>query len=227
MKPEVRYVVVLTLITVISAALLAVVNQLTIEPIAEARRNKTLKALKQVLPEFDNAPDRELRVVSDVDPETLTAAQRDRLPQLYPARMAGKLVGVAVRVVDPDGYGGDVTYMVGLKGDPATPTVIGYDVLSHKETPGLGTKLKDPPFRAQFKDLAYPAAGNLEVRKDGGKIDAITGATISSRTATRAVNRAVAVYREEVAGLAAAPREDVPVPDKTPEAPAAKEGDNG
>lgn len=232
MKQEVRYVVVLTLIAAGAAALLAVVNQVTAGPIAEARRNKTLKALRQVLPEFDNEPDLEMRLVSDVDPETLPAAQRDRLPQLYPARKDGELVGVAVRVTDPSGYGGDVTYMVGLKDDAAAPTVFGYDILSHKETPGLGTKLKEPPFQGQFKGLAYPAAGDLKVRKDGGTIDAITGATISSRTATQAVNQAVALYRAQMADLAVAPVEsqEPPAPDAVPaapEAPEAKEGDNG
>ncbi|HOI10048.1 MAG TPA: RnfABCDGE type electron transport complex subunit G [Myxococcota bacterium] len=230
MKEEVRYVVVLTLITVVSAAVLAAVSQVTAGPIAEARRAKTLNALKQVLPPFDNAPDQEMSVVSDVDPATLPAAKRDRLPQVYPARKGGELVGVAVRVTDPNGYAGDVTYMVGLKGDPATPTVIGYDVLSHKETPGLGTKLKDAPFKGQFEGLAYPAAGDLKVKKDGGTIDAITGATISSRTATAAVNTAVGLYRERAADLRkapAAPEDPAAAPEAAPADPATEEGDNG
>jgi electron transport complex protein RnfG len=224
MKEEVRYVVVLTLITVASAAVLAAVSQVTAGPIAEARRAKTLNALKLVLPEFDNAPDQEMAVVSDVDPGTLPASKRDRLPQVYPARKSGELVGIAVRVTDPNGYAGDVTFMVGLKGDPAAPTVTGYDVLSHKETPGLGTKLKDAPFRGQFEGLAYPAAGDLKVKKDGGTIDAITGATISSRTAAAAVNTAVRLYRERAADLRKAP---AAAPEPAPAAPAAKEGDNG
>jgi electron transport complex protein RnfG len=229
MKQEVRYVVVLTLIAAGAAALLAVVNQVTAGPIAEARRNKTLKALRQVLPAFDNEPDLEMRLVSDVDPQTLPASQRDRLPQLYPARKAGELVGAAVRVTDPTGYGGDVTYMVGLQGDAAAPTVIAYDVLSHKETPGLGTKLEGSSFQEQFRELAYPADGDLKVRKDGGTIDAITGATISSRTATQAVNQAVSLYRAQVADLSAAPAgsPEPPAPDAAPAAPEAKEGDTG
>lgn len=222
MKQEVRYVVVLTLIAAGAAAALAAVNQVTAGPIAEARRAKTLNALKQVLPEFDNAPDQEMAIAFDGDPSTLTGAQRDRLSQVYPARKGGELVGVAVRVTDPNGYAGDVTYMVGLKGDPSAPTVTGYDVLSHKETPGLGTKLKDAPFKGQFEGLAYPAAGDLKVKKDGGTIDAITGATISSRTATAAVNTAVGLYRERAADLRKAP-----APEAAPATPAAKEGDNG
>lgn len=180
MKQEIRYVVVLTLISVVAAALLAVVNQVTAEPIAQARRQKVLNALEKVLPKFDNEPDQE---VIEVDGS-----------KIYPAKQGGQLVGVAIQVTDPKGYAGDVTFMVGLKGDPASPTVVDYDLLSHKETPGLGTKLADDAFRGQFRDLAF--TGELQVVNDGGTIDAITGATISSRCATNSVNKAVLLYRD-------------------------------
>jgi electron transport complex protein RnfG len=194
MKQEIRYVVVLTLISVVAAALLAIVNQVTADPIAQARRAKTLNALQKVLPPFDNEPDQEMIQVEG--------------SEIYPARKDGKLVGVAVKVTDPKGYAGDVTFMVGLKGDPNAPIVNGYDLLAHKETPGLGTKLADEQkkpnaktFKTQFNGLAFPADG-LKVVKDGGTIDAITGATISSRTATNSVNKAVELYKEKAAELA-------------------------
>ena len=60
MKQEIRYVVVLTLISVVAAALLAIVNQVTADPIEQARRAKTLNALQKVLPPFDNEPDQEM-----------------------------------------------------------------------------------------------------------------------------------------------------------------------
>ncbi len=186
MKQEIRYVVVLTLISVVAAALLAIVNQVTADPIAQARRAKTLNALQKVLPPFDNEPDQEMIQVEG--------------SEIYPARKDGKLVGVAVKVTDPKGYAGDVTFMVGLKGDPNAPIVNGYDLLAHKETPGLGTKLADEPFIGQFNELTFPADG-LKVVKDGGTIDAITGATISSRTATNSVNKAVELYKEKAAEL--------------------------
>ena len=81
-----------------------------------------------------------------------------------------------------DGYGGDITLMVGFKKDKKT--VISYKVLVASETPGLGMKLKTPEFAGQFtgKD-----GRSLKVKKDGGEIEAITSATITSRAVCRAI----------------------------------------
>ena len=74
-----------------------------------------------------------------------------------------------------DGYGGDITLMVGFKKD--RKTVISYKVLAASETPGLGMKLKTPEFAGQFKGKD---GSSLKVKKDGGEIEAITSATITS-----------------------------------------------
>ena len=84
-----------------------------------------------------------------------------------------------------DGYGGDITLMVGFKTDKKT--VISYKVLAAAETPGLGMKLKTPEFADQFKGKD---GSSLKVKKDGGAIDAITGATITSRAVCRAIEDA-------------------------------------
>ena len=81
-----------------------------------------------------------------------------------------------------DGYGGDITLMVGFKTDKKT--VISYKVLAASETPGLGMKLKTPEFANQFKGKDGRA---LKVKKDGGEIEAITSATITSRAVCRAI----------------------------------------
>ena len=81
-----------------------------------------------------------------------------------------------------DGYGGDITLMVGFKKDKKT--VISYKVLAASETPGLGMKLKTPEFADQFKDKN---GTSLKVKKDGGEIEAITSATITSRAVCRAI----------------------------------------
>ena len=77
-----------------------------------------------------------------------------------------------------DGYGGDITLMVGFKTDKKT--VISYKVLAAAETPGLGMKLKTPEFADQFKGKD---GSSLKVKKDGGEIEAITSATITSSMA--------------------------------------------
>ena len=81
-----------------------------------------------------------------------------------------------------DGYGGDITLMVGFKKDKKT--VISYKVLAASETPGLGMKLKTPEFADQFKGKDGRV---LKVKKDGGTIEAITAATITSRAVCRAI----------------------------------------
>ena len=84
-----------------------------------------------------------------------------------------------------EGYGGDIVLMVGFKKDKKT--VISYKVLQATETPGLGMKLKTPEFAGQFvgKD-----GSSLKVKKDGGDIEAITAATITSRAVCRAIEDA-------------------------------------
>ena len=84
-----------------------------------------------------------------------------------------------------DGYGGDITLMVGFKKD--RKTVISYKVLAASETPGLGMKLKTPEFAGQFKGKD---GSSLKVKKDGGEIEAITSATITSRAVCRAIEDA-------------------------------------
>ena len=80
------------------------------------------------------------------------------------------------------GYGGDIVLMVGFKTDKKT--VISYKVLEASETPGLGMKLKTPEFAGQFKGRDGSA---LKVKKDGGDIEAITSATITSRAVCEAI----------------------------------------
>ena len=93
--------------------------------------------------------------------------------------------GYAAEGTCKDGYGGDITLMVGFKTDKKT--VISYKVLAAAETPGLGMKLKTPEFADQFKGKD---GSSLKVKKDGGEIEAITSATITSRAVCRAIEDA-------------------------------------
>ncbi len=91
------------------------------------------------------------------------------------------LMGYSVEVVEPSGYGGDVTLMVGYN---AERELIGIEIISHSETPGLGSKVEDPAFLDQFNGLS----GEISY----GEIDGITGATYSSKAVTAGINRATA-----------------------------------
>ena len=196
MRTALRYVAVLTLICVISAGILAYVFQVTQAPIAVSRQKVTLSAVRTVLPQFDRLVDAAACQAAIAEPGA---------PEMYAAFQAEAFVGAAIKASDPDGFGGEVAFMVGVTADGRVHAI---RLLSHKETPGLGTKLAEEHFTSQFQALEVPAAG-LKVRKDGGSIQAITGATISSRTATRSATKAVEAFRKYsarvVSAAAAAP----------------------
>jgi electron transport complex protein RnfG len=179
MKDIARLVLVLTLIAAGAGLILSLVEAVTREPIAEQRRQQTLKALKAVLPPIDNAP--------DTDTVSLTVGKdrkgRDVARTFYRGRKEGELAGVAFKVVAPEGYSGNIEIMVGVG---AEGTVSGIEILSHAETPGLGDKIAQPGFKDQFKGQSLESA-DWRVKKDGGDFDQITGATISPRAVVGAV----------------------------------------
>ena len=177
MKKIQQLILSLTLISAVCAAVLAIVNNATKERIASLDKLKAEKAARDVMPGV-------AVVVACEDPE---APGDESLKAFvgYADEAKTKVVAYAVPGISTKGYGGDIRLMVGL-----TPerTVISYQKLAAGETPGLGAKLSTPEFIARFKD--QPAAG-VAVTKDGGKIEALTSATITSRAVCDAINDAV------------------------------------
>ena len=167
----------LTLISLGASACLGFVYELTKEPIAVSVLNKKLNAIKEVVPEFNNNPYEEMY--------RLPTGEGDSL-DIFPARKDNEIIGYAVNTYTDKGFSGRINIMAGFKADG---TINNIAVLEHKETPGLGTKMADPPFRNQFNDR-NPSQFVLKVKKDGGQVDAITAATISSRAFCDAVQRA-------------------------------------
>lgn len=174
----------LGVITIVAAAALAGVYSITEQPIAQAKAQKQKDAIGLVLPgvQYDNNPAEEAAEVT-VDGETV---------KLFPAMAGGKLAGAAVESHDNNGFSGLITVMYGFNeaGD-----ITGYAVMQHAETPGLGSKMGE-----WFCDPAHSIVGlnakssNLTVSKDGGDVDAITAATISSRAFLRALTLANQAY---------------------------------
>lgn len=167
----------LTLIALVSSALLGFVYQVTKEPIALSNLNKKLDAIKQVVPEFNNNPNDEMFLLPTGEGDSL---------EIYPAKKDDVVIGYAVNTYTNSGFSGNIKLMAGFRPDGS---IINISVLDHKETPGLGTKMADPEFKDQFNDK-NPAEFELRVKKDGGPVDAITAATISSRAFCDAVQRA-------------------------------------
>lgn len=171
----------LFLITALIAAGLAGVNAITKGPIADAAAEKTQQAVAQVLGDCSDAQ------AIDFEDES------GRIQQVFSAS-----AGYAVEVAVP-GFNGEIRMMVGIDREG---NVLGISIISHTETAGLGAvagadNAKGQAFRAQFIGLS----GTLAVRKDGGTVDSITGATITSRAVTEGVNTAlewVRTFEKEV-----------------------------
>lgn len=190
-----RLVLVLTLITAGAGLVLSMVESVTREPIAEQRRLEMLRALQAVLPPADNSPDEDtVELVVGQDKRG-----RDVLRKFFRGRKEGKLSGLAFKVVAPDGYSGNIDVMVGV--DPSG-TVVGIEILSHNETPGLGDKIAFPEFKGIFVGKNLDNA-DWRVKKDGGEFDQITGATISPRAVVGAVRKGLEFYREHKAEVVA------------------------
>lgn len=177
----INMVVVLFAVTLIASAAVGYVYTLTAAPIEKAKQAKQVNAIRQVIPgEFDNDPSADAWKAETPDGGEL---------EFYPAQKNGTLVGTAVKTYSNNGFGGKVWLMVGFNPDG---TISNYSVLEHKETPGLGSKM-DLWFTQNGKGSIIgkkPGTTGLKVSKDGGDVDAITAATISSRAFLDAVNRA-------------------------------------
>ena len=122
-----------------------------------------------------------LAYVDSITKEPIKATAEKNREQAKKAVLCGD-EGYTAEGTCKDGYGGDITLMVGFKKDKKT--VISYKVLAASETPGLGMKLKTPEFADQFKGKD---GTSLKVKKDGGEIEAITSATITSRAVCKAI----------------------------------------
>ncbi|MBN2813543.1 MAG: RnfABCDGE type electron transport complex subunit G [Bacteroidales bacterium] len=162
----------LVIISIFMSAALAFVYLKTKEPIENAARQKEAEAIKQVVPAFDSNP-----ATGKIEKGGIVVYQLTN--QSIP-------VGFAVKSSTEKGFGGHIEIMAGFLPDGS---IYNITVLQHKETPGLGTKMNEPKFSAQFPGN-NPANFSLKVKKDGGQVDAITAATISSRAYCDAVQRA-------------------------------------
>lgn len=166
-----RLALTLLIITGVMAALLAGVNVITKPIIEKIQAEKTQRAIEAVLPGGGEAVAFDAAVNPDV------------------AAVYASETGYAVQVT-PSGFDGTITMMVGID---KSGNVLGISIISHTETAGLGAvaaanNAAGEAFRSQF----VGTAGSLAVTKDGGEIDAITGATITSRAVCEGVNIALA-----------------------------------
>lgn len=161
-------------ITAVSALLLAFANKITAPIIAENNRVKTEAAMRVVLP----------------DAETFTKVGIDGVEEAYIANTGDETAGVCV-VSAVYGYGGEIKVITGINTDGE---VTGIDILSHSETPGLGANAEKPEFTSQFKGKTKDI-GVSRGKASGNEINAMSGATITSKAVAEAVNMALEAAR--------------------------------
>ena len=187
-------VLVLTSITLVAAVALGSVYNLTKEPIEASKRAKQENAIMEVLP-----PD-----VLIKGTDTITIEGMPEPFYVYQAYAGDEFVGAAVQTYSKNGFSGEIKIMVGFD---AKGNIINYSVLEQKETPGLGTKMVDW-FKTEKgnQDIRglNGSKNNLNVTKNGGEVDAITAATISSNAFLEAVRYAYSAYSQNYDGLTGA-----------------------
>lgn len=189
MNKIMRNTIILTIITLAAGIGLGFVYEITKEPIAQAQEKEKKEAWQKVFPDADI---NEFEAV-EVD----KAAAEKAVSDLGVKATVDEVCtvgdkGYVVTTTDKEGYGGDIQITVGITSDG---TVSGISILSISETAGLGMKAKEPKFYEQYQGKQTE---RFAVAKDGGEgepIDALSGATITSRAVTGAVNTALAYYQ--------------------------------
>ena len=179
-------VLVLTLVAVIMGGILAYVNHLTEGPISEQKEKTLANGIKTVMVCNDLVVANTNEVKQNVDGKELTYV-------IYNVKDAqGKNLGAAVESTTM-GFGGDLKVLVGFD---VEGQILGYTLLEHAETPGLGAKADKWFQKGEKGDIIGKSPSEpLTVSKDGGKVDAITASTITSRAFLLAVNNAYNAYK--------------------------------
>ena len=183
-------VLTLLVITAVAGVALGFVYKATKGPIEAAKQAKLEAAISVVLPEFDSiSPKQGMMIKPENGADSLS---------FYPAYKGGEYIGAAVKTYTDNGFGGRFWIMIGFLPDG---TIFNTAVLEHKETPGLGDKMDvaKSNFPKQFENQD-PASFKLQVSKDGGDVQAITAATISSRAFCDATQRAYNTFMNNKKG---------------------------
>ena len=175
--------IVLTVIAVVAGGILAYVNSVTAPQIEKINADNLANGIKEVM------GGGEVKVAEHPETQTATIGGKEKTFEVYAVSDAsGKALGNAVQTSE-NGFGGNLKVLVGF--DPEG-TILGYTILEHAETPGLGAKA-GLWFQKDGKGNIIgmnPGKNNFTVSKDGGEVDAITASTITSRAFLLAIKNA-------------------------------------
>ena len=196
MNKIIKAALVLTAITLISGGLLGSVYEITKEPIAKQEELAKQEAYKTVLPKADSF--KEVAIKGDAGVKVPAKAgyiAQEITGVAQGLDKDGESVGFVYTVVTSEGYGGDITFTMGITNDG---TVQGIEMLSISETAGLGMKAAEEDFKSQYANkkvdkFQYTKTGAVEENE----VDAISGATITTNAVTNGVNAGLAYFAEE------------------------------
>lgn len=187
MRELLKLTVVLTIICTVAATALALVYNLTKEPIAYQKRLKTIRAVNAVFTKYGNAVD--FQIVDT--PFCEDGAVQKSCRTFYQVKHNDEIIGTAFKVFG-SGYGGPLVIMVGVD---STNTISSIQIIGHSETPGLGANITKETFYSQFAGV-QAGTSEWKLRKNGGEIDQVSGATISSTAAMKAVYTGVRFFMQ-------------------------------
>ncbi|MDK2936311.1 MAG: H+/Na+-translocating ferredoxin:NAD+ oxidoreductase subunit [Eubacteriaceae bacterium] len=186
---------ILFVISAVAACLLALTNYVTEGTIAAMNEQSNIEARQEVLPEATS-----FEAVSEADLADIISAagiaSADELPEAYVGMNGSEIVGYTFKTIPGTGFSGDIEMLTGIAADG---TISGITILTMNETPGLGANATNPEFKDQYQGLS--ATEEVAVSKtgvSGNEIQAMTGATITSKAVTDGVNIASAAYQQLV-----------------------------
>lgn len=199
MNKIVKDAMILTVITLIAGLCLGFVYEVTKNPIKETNAKAKQEAYKEVFKDaasFEEDDSIDLSKAASVLKKGGYAS--DSIDEALAAKdSSGETIGYVMTITAKEGYGGDITFTMGVKSDG---TVNGISFLSISETAGLGMKANEPAFKDQFKDKKVE---KFEYTKSGAKednqIDALSGATITTNAVTNGVDAGL-LYFQEIGG---------------------------
>ncbi|HUV29714.1 MAG TPA: FMN-binding protein [Acidobacteriota bacterium] len=188
MREVIRLVVVLTVICGVSAGALTLVRQ-SLGSRIEQQSDFYVRG--PALERLFGQPSAEL-----LDKKVSFTSDGRTYPVFY-TRDGEQITGLAVEAPGPGGYGGDVVVMIGV--DLRAGQMVGMEIIQHNETPGVGSQVERPAFRKQWSGLSVSEP--VQLTAQGGKIDAISGATYSSKAVINGTNAIVELlgrHRDEI-----------------------------
>lgn len=199
MNNIVKNTLILTAITVVSGLLLGVVYDITKEPIAQAQENTKQEAYRTVLSDASEFETVEFDADAAASLLSENGYTSDVITEIAEGTDAGgATVGYVISIQSSEAYDGSLSLSVGIASDG---TVKGIEMLEISETAGLGMKADEAEFKDQFKDKNVQKFTYTKTGEDGDdKIDAISGATITTNAVTNAVDSALVYFQNELGG---------------------------